>query len=228
MQRTLTRKLLDSAQREADGGSSGILALQGAGRCVPLRDHGSPSFVVAVAPTDDALHALHGLLQTINTWPVKSLTRPGVLVDGIGQTKLAKPDADGKEARAEATADGGGHASHRLRPPRWAAGGDSARREATRCPGAPAPLRRNRRFRRVRPCWPAANPSFGDDYPWPGLPVRLHARKLTLAGRWFVGCHGSARRHGRPAFDQRQDGQAQAQISVCSDISKASSTSMPR
>ena len=48
------------------------------------------------APTDDELHAP---LQTIITRLMKMLTRRGVLVEDMGQTYLADPDADSEEAR---------------------------------------------------------------------------------------------------------------------------------
>ena len=52
--------------------------------------------LTAGAPTDDVLHAL---LQTIITRLMQLLTRRGVLVEDMGQTYLAEPDADGDEAR---------------------------------------------------------------------------------------------------------------------------------
>jgi hypothetical protein len=57
---------------------------------------GAPTFVEAEAPTDDELHAL---LQTVITRLMKMLTRRGVLVEDIGQTYLAEPDADDEDAR---------------------------------------------------------------------------------------------------------------------------------
>jgi hypothetical protein len=48
------------------------------------------------APTDDELHAL---LHTVIARLMKMLTRRGVLVEEMGQTYLAEPDADGDEAR---------------------------------------------------------------------------------------------------------------------------------
>jgi len=57
---------------------------------------GVPAFVEAQAPTDDELHAL---LQTVITRLMKMLTRRGVLVEDMGQTYLAEPDADGDDAR---------------------------------------------------------------------------------------------------------------------------------
>jgi len=56
---------------------------------------GGPSFIEASAPIDDALHAL---LQTIFARLMKMLTRRGVLVEDMGQTYLAEPDANGEEA----------------------------------------------------------------------------------------------------------------------------------
>jgi hypothetical protein len=54
-------------------------------------------FVEAGAPKDDELHAL---LQSLITWRMKMLTRRGALVEEMGQTYPADPDADGDEARA--------------------------------------------------------------------------------------------------------------------------------
>jgi hypothetical protein len=55
-----------------------------------------PVFVEAVALSDDELHAL---LHTVIARQMKMLTRRGVLVEEMGQTWLAEPDADGDEAR---------------------------------------------------------------------------------------------------------------------------------
>ena len=57
---------------------------------------GVPAFVEVAAPTDDVLHAL---LQTLITRLMKLLMRRGVLVEDMGQTYLAEPDADADEAR---------------------------------------------------------------------------------------------------------------------------------
>ena len=57
---------------------------------------GVPSFVQAGAPTDDEMHTL---LQTLIARLMKLLTRRGVLVEEMGQTYLAEPDAGGDEAR---------------------------------------------------------------------------------------------------------------------------------
>ncbi|MCA3181376.1 MAG: transposase [Burkholderiales bacterium] len=57
---------------------------------------GSPAFIEAASPTDDELHAL---LQSVIERLMKMLTRRGVLVEDMGQTYLAEPDADGEEAR---------------------------------------------------------------------------------------------------------------------------------
>jgi hypothetical protein len=57
---------------------------------------GAPAFVEASTPADDALHAL---LQTVIARLMKMLTRRGVLVEEMGQTYLAEPDAHGEEAR---------------------------------------------------------------------------------------------------------------------------------
>lgn len=58
---------------------------------------GAPSFVEVDAPIDDELHTL---LQSLITRLMKLLTRRGVLVEEMGQTCPAEPDADGDEARA--------------------------------------------------------------------------------------------------------------------------------
>jgi len=55
-----------------------------------------PVFVEAGAPSDDELHAL---LHTVITRMMKMLTRHGVLIEEMGQTWLADPNADGDEAR---------------------------------------------------------------------------------------------------------------------------------
>ena len=68
------------------------LVLDGVYRCGA---DGVPVFVQAGAPTDDELHAL---LHTVIARLMKMLTRRGVLVEEMGQTWLAEPDADGDEA----------------------------------------------------------------------------------------------------------------------------------
>jgi hypothetical protein len=112
VQRVVTRHLLDGARFEADEGHGGAvtliqrfgsaanlnihlhcLVLDGVYRC---GDDGVPSFVETGAPTDDELHAL---LQTVITRLMKMLTRRGVLVEDMGQSYLAEPDADGEESR---------------------------------------------------------------------------------------------------------------------------------
>jgi hypothetical protein len=57
---------------------------------------GATTFVEAGSPTDDEVHALP---QTLIARLMKMLTRRGVLVEDMGQTGLAEPDADGEEAR---------------------------------------------------------------------------------------------------------------------------------
>jgi hypothetical protein len=57
---------------------------------------GVPTLVEVGVPTDDELHAL---LQAIITRLMKVLERRGVLIEEMGQTRLAEPEADG-EARA--------------------------------------------------------------------------------------------------------------------------------
>ena len=56
---------------------------------------GVPAFVEVAAPTDDERHTL---LQTLITRLMKLLTRRGILVEDMGQTYLAEPDADADEA----------------------------------------------------------------------------------------------------------------------------------
>ena len=59
---------------------------------------GVPEFVEVDSHTDDEVHAL---LQTLVARQMKLLTRRGVLVEDMGQTYLAEPDADAdaEEAR---------------------------------------------------------------------------------------------------------------------------------
>ena len=63
--------------------------MAGAGRGVPV-------FVEVGAPSDDELHAL---LHTVITQLMKMLKRRGALIEEMGQTWLADPNADGDEAR---------------------------------------------------------------------------------------------------------------------------------
>jgi hypothetical protein len=122
VQRVLTRHLLDSAQLKADEGYGGAATLiQRFGSAANLNIHlhgllldgvyrcgadGVPEFVEVGSPTDD--EEVHALLQAIITRPMNMLTRRGVLVEDMGQTYLAEPDAAGDEART-------------LRPPQAAA-----------------------------------------------------------------------------------------------------------
>ena len=112
VQRVIARHLLQAAGLEADEGHGGAVTLiQRFGSAANLNIHlhclvldgayrcgadGAPAFVEASAPTDDELHAL---LQTVIARLMKLLTRRGVLVEDMGQTWLAEPDADGEEAR---------------------------------------------------------------------------------------------------------------------------------
>jgi hypothetical protein len=112
VQRMVTRYLLDGAGLKADEGQGGAVTLiQRFGSAANLHVHlhclvldgvyrcgadGSPAFIEADAPTDDELHAL---LQTVIARLMKMLTRRGVLVEEMGQSYLAEPDADGEEAR---------------------------------------------------------------------------------------------------------------------------------
>ncbi|MBN8507362.1 MAG: transposase [Burkholderiales bacterium] len=112
VQRVVTRHLLTAAGLVADEGHGGAVTLiQRFGSAANLNIHlrclvldgvyrchadGAPSFVEAGAPTDEELHAL---LQTVIARLMKMLTRRGVLVEDMGQTYLAVPDADGEGAR---------------------------------------------------------------------------------------------------------------------------------
>jgi Putative transposase len=104
--------LLDAVGLKADEGHGGAVTLiQRFGSAANLNIHlhgllldgvyrcgadGVPQFVEVGSPTDDEVHVL---LQTIIARLMKMLTRRGVLVQDIGQTYLAEPDADGEEAR---------------------------------------------------------------------------------------------------------------------------------
>lgn len=112
VQRMVTRHLLGQAGLKADEGHGGAVTLiQRFGSAANLNVHlhclvldgvyrcgtdGSPAFIEADAPTDGELHAL---LQIVIPRLMKTLTRRGVLVEDIGQTYLAEPDADGEETR---------------------------------------------------------------------------------------------------------------------------------
>lgn len=101
VQRVVTRHLLAGAvtliQRFGSAANLNIhlhcLVLDGAYR---RGADGSPAYIEMNAPADGELHAL---LQTAIARLMKMLTRRGVLVDAMGQTYLAEPDADGDEAR---------------------------------------------------------------------------------------------------------------------------------
>jgi hypothetical protein len=112
VQRVITRHLLQAAGLKADEGHGGAVTLiQRFGSAANLNIHlhclvldgvyrcgadGAPTFIEAAASTDDELHAL---LQIVIARLMKMLTRRGVLVEEMGQTWLAEPDADGEEAR---------------------------------------------------------------------------------------------------------------------------------
>jgi hypothetical protein len=112
VQRVITRYLLHGVGLKATRADSGAVTLiQRFGSAANLNIHlhclvldgvyrcgaeGVPVFVEAGAPTDDELHAL---LHTVIARLMKMLTRRGVLVEEMGQTWLAEPDADGDEAR---------------------------------------------------------------------------------------------------------------------------------
>jgi hypothetical protein len=112
VQRVVERHLLGHTGLKSDEGQGGAVTLiQRFGSAANLNIHlhclvldgvyrcdgdGAPSFVDAGAPTDEELRAL---LQTVIARLMKMLTRRGVLVEDMGQTYLAEPDADGDEAR---------------------------------------------------------------------------------------------------------------------------------
>ena len=107
VQHAVTRLLLERAGLKADEGHGGAVTLiQRFGSAANLNVHlhglvldgvyrgggdGVPAFVEVVALTDDELHAL---LQTLIIRLMKLLMRRGVLVEDMGQTYLAEPDAD--------------------------------------------------------------------------------------------------------------------------------------
>jgi hypothetical protein len=107
VQHAVTRLLLERAGLKADEGHGGAVTLiQRFGSAANLNVHlhglvldgvyrgggdGVPAFVEVVALTDDELHAL---LQTLIIRLIKLLMRRGVLVEDMGQTYLAEPDAD--------------------------------------------------------------------------------------------------------------------------------------
>ncbi len=111
--RVVTRHLLDRAGLGPDEGHGGAVTLiQRFGSAANLNIHlhclvldgvyrcgadGEPVFIEVQAPTDEALHAL---LQTVIARLMQMLTRRGVLVEEMGQTWLADPEADSDEARA--------------------------------------------------------------------------------------------------------------------------------
>ncbi len=113
VQRVVARYLLEAAGLEADEGHGGAVTLiQRFGSAANLNIHlhgllldgayrcgadGVPEFVEVGSPTDNEVHAL---LQAIITRRLmKMLTRRGVLVEDMGRTYLAEPDADGEQAR---------------------------------------------------------------------------------------------------------------------------------
>ena len=112
VQRVVTRRLLDGAGLKADEGQGGAVTLiQRFGSAANFNIHlhclvldgvyrraadGAPAFFEAGAPTDDELESL---LHTFITRLMKLLTRRGALVEDMGLTYLAEPDADGEEAR---------------------------------------------------------------------------------------------------------------------------------
>jgi len=112
VQRVVQRHLLGHTGLKSDEGQGGAVTLiQRFGSAANLNIHlhclvldgvyrcdadGSPAFIEADASTDDELNAL---LHTVIARLMKMITRRGVLVEDMGQTYLAEPDADGEEAR---------------------------------------------------------------------------------------------------------------------------------
>jgi hypothetical protein len=112
VQRVVARYLLDHAGLKPDEGHGGAVTLiQRFGSAANLNIHlhclvldgvyrcggdGVPTFVEAGAPSDDELHAL---LHTVIARLMKMLMRRDVLIQEMGQTWLADPNADGDEAR---------------------------------------------------------------------------------------------------------------------------------
>ena len=112
VQRVVTRHLLDGVGLKGEEGHGGAVTLiQRFGSAANLNIHlhclvldgvyrcgadGAAVFVEAGAPSDDELHAL---LHTVIARLMKMLTRRGVLIEEMGQTYLADPNADGDEAR---------------------------------------------------------------------------------------------------------------------------------
>ena len=112
VQRVVTGHLLDGVGLKREEGHGGAVTLiQRFGSAANLNIHlhclvldgvyrcgadGVPVFVEAGAPSDDELHAL---LHTVITRLMKMLTRRGGLIEEMGQTWLADPNADGDEAR---------------------------------------------------------------------------------------------------------------------------------
>ena len=112
VQRVVTGHLLNGVGLKGEEGHGGAVTLiQRFGSAANLNIHlhclvldgvyrcgadGVPVFVEAGAPSDDELHAL---LQTVIARLMKMLTRRGVLIEEMGQTYMADPNADGDEAR---------------------------------------------------------------------------------------------------------------------------------
>ena len=111
VRRVVTRRLLDAAGAKAGVGHGGAVTLfQRFGSAANLNIHlrclvldgvyrcgadGVPTFVEVAAPTRDERHALQ---HTVIARLFKMLTRHGVLIEELGQTLLADPNADGDEA----------------------------------------------------------------------------------------------------------------------------------
>jgi hypothetical protein len=106
------RVLLAAARLSADEGHGGAVTLiQRFGSAANLDIHlhclvldgvyccgadGVPSLIEAGAPTDDEVDAsLHAIIARL----MKMLTRRCVLVEDMGQTDLAEPDADSEESQ---------------------------------------------------------------------------------------------------------------------------------
>ena len=163
VQRVVTRHLLHAAELDADEGHGGAVTLiQRFGSAANLNIHlhclvldgvyrrgadGPPVFVEADEPTDDKLHAL---LQIVITPLMKMLTRRGVLVEDMGQTYLAEPDATSEEARTLRPLQTAAVTDRIAFGPSAGQDADPQGRDAARDSGTPATVCRHRRFQPAR------------------------------------------------------------------------------
>ena len=142
--RVITRYLLGQSGLKPEEADSGAVTLtQRFGSAANLKVHlhclvldgvyrpradGTPEFVEAPAPTDEALQTV---LQKIITRTMKLLTRRG----GVGRRRgfdlhgrQRQRQRFGRSAGTQAAAGRSVHLSHRFRPPRWPEGADRAGR----------------------------------------------------------------------------------------------------